>query len=90
MNEDQVFFQREEDAVVADAQTVFSRPAGQLFHVAMQTMLEQIEPLTDAAALVDWQRTQLRQSLAAYFQPIFHVGSPDWLATRSKGIKYGI
>ena len=47
MNEDQVFFQREEDAIIADAQTVFTRLAAQLLHIALQVLLERIESQPD-------------------------------------------
>jgi hypothetical protein len=90
MHENQVFFQCEEDSVVTDSQTIFSGPASQLFHVAVQLVLEQIEPLADSAPLVRWQLTQLGQSLFADFQPIIHMASPDPVATRGKGTKYGI
>src|SRR5450631_1551983 len=54
MDEDQVVFQREEDAIIADAQAVFARLPGQLLHVALQAMLKRIEPLADPTPLLLW------------------------------------
>jgi len=82
MNKDQVFFQREEDSVITDAQAVLAHLTGQFFHVAAQVVLERIEPLADPPAQFLGQNAQLRQGLIADPKTLVHPpimpGSDAW------------
>lgn len=52
MNEYQVFFQREEDAVVTNAQAVSALLAGQLLNIPAKILLECVQLLSDPPALL--------------------------------------
>jgi len=52
MDEYQVVFQREEDAVITDAQAVFANLPHQLFHISLQVVLKCIEPLANPSTLL--------------------------------------
>ncbi len=62
LHEDQVFFEREKDAIIANAQTVFASLAGQFLYIALQPMLEYVETVTDPATLIPGQCVQLRSA----------------------------
>lgn len=72
MNEDQVFFQREEDAVFADPQAIFAGVAGQFLHVALQDGLQGVEFLSDATAQVGWRGPQLFQRFLTDLEALTH------------------
>lgn len=73
MNHDQVFFQREEDAVITDPQAVFAGLASQFLHIPLQVVLEHIESLADPTALLARQCTQPLQRLLTDLKPVDHV-----------------
>ena len=73
MNKYQVFFQREEDAVITDAQAVFARLVGQFFHVTLQIVPQRLDALADQPALLLGQLTQLRAGPLRDVQTIVHA-----------------
>jgi len=84
MNEYEVLFQCEEDAVITDPQAVFAGLASQFKHVAVQAVLERIKPLADPAALLPGQRAQLLQCLVTDIQPVVHAASQARAAASGK------
>jgi hypothetical protein len=75
MDEDQIFFQREEHAVRTHSEPVFAFLPQELFNIALQIGLEFVEFLADLTALLLWERTQLLSRLIAKFESVTHEES---------------
>ena len=73
MDEDQVSFQCEKNAVVSDAQAKLTRLPSQFLHVALQIKQEHVESLANPAPLLPGKRTQLGQRLNADLDPVDHA-----------------
>jgi hypothetical protein len=74
VDEDQVFFEREEDPKGADPQAIFSLSVRKLSDIAAKIILEKIEPMSDVAPDLRGKPAQFFEGFLPYLKSI-----PHWL-----------